>query len=133
MDPRKLQTYALTERAGATWLVRALEGFQFIQRAGPVGAEEAGEATIGENFAVRLAAGAVVGFVVGVADSLNFLAAPGAGLSVTAVRCHPLSECGDLFGEVGCCICAQTVNPEGEGFASGVEEALPLIAGEFVS
>src|SRR6516165_2533076 len=39
----------------------ALEGFQLIQRSGPVGAEEAGEAAIGQDLAAGLAAGAVVG------------------------------------------------------------------------
>ena len=77
-----------------------LEGFEFVEGAGPVGAEEAGEAAVGEDLAAGLAAGAVVGFVVGVADALDLFAAARAGLVEAAVHGHFGAKGGDLFGEV---------------------------------
>jgi hypothetical protein len=53
-------------------VARALEGFEFIECAGPVGFQEAGEASICQDFSAGLAFRAVVGFVVGVADALDF-------------------------------------------------------------
>ena len=55
------------------------EQVEFVKGARPVFAEEAGEGAIGEKLAVGLAGGAVVGFVAGVADALDFGAAAGAG------------------------------------------------------
>ena len=39
------------------------EEFEFVEGAGPVFAEEAGKGAVGEEFAIGLASGAVVGFV----------------------------------------------------------------------
>ena len=76
-----------------------LEGFELVEGAGPVGAEEAGEAAVGEDFAAGLAGGAVVGFVVGVADALDGCGAAGAGEIEAAVHGHVGAEGGDFFGE----------------------------------
>jgi hypothetical protein len=77
----------------------ALEGFEFVEGARPVGAEQAREAAVGEDLAAGLAAGAVVGFVVGVADALDFLAAARAGLVELAVDGEVGAEGGDFFGK----------------------------------
>jgi hypothetical protein len=117
------------ERRGSV----ALEGFEFVEGAGPVGAEEAGEATIGEDFAAGLAMGAVVGLVVGVADALDGLAATGAGLAKAAMDRHFRAEGGDFFREALLGFSAETVDPESEGGAGGGEEAVPVFGLEFGS
>ena len=61
---------------GAPLHSASLERFEFIQRAGPVGSQKAREATVGEHFAPRLAAGAIIGFVVRVTNSLDGFTAP---------------------------------------------------------
>jgi hypothetical protein len=104
-----------------------LEGFEFIEGAGPVGFQEAGQAAIGENFSSGLATGAIVGFVVGVANALDFLSAGWAGLSVAAVNGHFLSKRGDFFGEGGFGLRAQAFDPERESVARGGEERFPFL------
>lgn len=51
------------------------EEIEFVEGARPVFTEEAGEGAIGEEFASGLAGGAIIGFVAGVADALDFGAA----------------------------------------------------------
>ncbi len=75
------------------------EGFEFVEGARPVGAEETGEAAVGEELAAGLAGGAVIGLVVGVSDALDLFAAARARLPVAAVDGHVLAEGGDFFGE----------------------------------
>ena len=110
---------------GASWLA-FFEGFQFVEGAGPVFAQEAGETAVGEDLAVGLALSAVVGLVVGVADALDGLAAGGAGLSEAAVNGHVFAEGCDFFREGLGGFGVEPVDPELEGFAGGGEEALPL-------
>ena len=76
--------------------------------------------------------GAVVGLVVGVADTLDGLAAGGAGLSETAVDGHVVAEGGYFFGEVAGGFGGEAGDPESQGVAGGGVEALPLVGGEFV-
>ena len=78
----------------------ALEGFEFVEGTRPVGAEQPRQAAIGEELAAGLAGGAVVGFVVGVSNTLNGRAAPRAGLAEAAVNCHFRTECSDAFGKL---------------------------------
>src|ERR1700744_4770056 len=89
----------------------ALERFQFVERARPVGAEESGERAVGEDAAVGLAGGAVVGFVVGVADALDGRAAAWAGKIEAAVHGHLGTEGGDLLGEVFLGFGVEAVDP----------------------
>jgi len=79
----------------------ALECFEFIEGARPVGAEQAGEAAVGQHLAARLAAGAVVGFVVGIADALDHLSAARAGLVEAAVDRHSGAKGVTLSGNPG--------------------------------
>ena len=102
------------------------EGFEFVEGAGPVGTEETGEAAVGKDFSVGLAAGAVVGFVVGVADALDGRAAGGAGLVEAAVDGHVGAEGSDFFGEGLGGFCREAGYPEIERVAGGGVEALPL-------
>src|SRR5271165_1816509 len=105
----------------------AFEGFEFVQGAGPVFAEQAGEAAVGEDFSAGLATGAVVGLVVGVADALNLLSAAGAGLVKLAMHGEFGAEGGDAFGKGLVCFLAQAVHPDFEGGAGSGEEAGPLL------
>ena len=108
------------------------ERFEFVEGAGPVCAEEPGEAAVGENFSVGLALGAVIGFIVGVADALDGLAAGWAGFSEAAVDGHVVAEGGDFLGEVAGGFGVEAVNPELKSVAGDSVEALPLLGGEFV-
>ena len=103
--------------------------FQFFQGSRPVFAKEAAEAAVGEDFAAGLAAGAVVGFVVGVADALDFCAAAGAGLAVAAVDGHAFAEGGHFFGEFVFGFGAESGDPVFEGVARGGVESLRFLPG----
>ncbi len=105
---------------------------QLVEGAGPVCAEEAGQASVCEDLSAGLALGAVVRLVVGVADALYGLAAGWARLSETAVDGHVAAEGGDFFGEVAASFGVETVDPELKGVARGGVETLPLFAREFV-
>jgi len=76
-----------------------LEGFQLFQGAGPVFVEQAREGAVGQQAASGLAFRAVVGLVVGVADSLDLGAASRTRQAVAAVHRHRGAERGYLFGE----------------------------------
>jgi hypothetical protein len=105
--------------------------FQLVEGAGPVCAEEAGQASVCEDFAAGLALGAVVGLVVGVADALDGLAAGWAWLAEATVDGHVVAEGGDFLGKVLAGFGVEAIDPELEGVAGGGEEARPLFAGEF--
>ncbi len=128
MTTRKARAKAKPKGRGLAFL----EGFELVEGAGPVGAEETREAAVGEDFSVGLALGAVVGFVVGVADALDGLAAGGAGLFEATVDGHVFAEGGDFFGEVAGGFGVEAIDPELKSVAGGGEEALPLLVGEFV-
>src|ERR1700722_3827984 len=102
--PRYKKTTASSRQdAGATTPGRrlfALQRFQLFERARPVVAEKTREAAIGEEFTAGLAFGAVVGFFVGVADALNFLAAARAGLAEFSVRSHFGAERGHFLRKI---------------------------------
>ena len=76
------------------------EEFEFGEGAGPVGAEEAGEAAVGEEFAAGLASGAIVGFVVGVADALDGITTTRAREFVAAMDGHAFAKGRNLFGKL---------------------------------
>src|SRR5438105_3926384 len=82
--------------------------FEFFHVAGPVIFEEARERAVGEDSSAILAGGAVVGFILGINDSLDGSIADGAGLVVAAVRGEVGAEGGD-------------VSRAGEAAATGVE------------
>src|SRR5215468_7770017 len=114
-------------------MLAALEGFELVEAAGPVGAQEAGQGAIGEEFSAGLAARAVVGFVVGVTNALNLIATPWAGLAIATMDGHAFAECSDLLRESRLCLGLQAIDPELERLARGVEKAFPLARIELVS
>src|SRR5215831_17553603 len=65
-----------------------IKSAQFVDVAGPVVAEQAGEGAIGEKPAVGLAAWTVVGLVGCVADASDFGAADRTGLLILAMHGH---------------------------------------------
>lgn len=111
---------------------RSQEQVEFVEGAGPVFAEEAGEGAVGEEFAGGLAGGAVVGFVAGVADALDFCAAAGAGKFVATVDGHAFAEGGDFFGEFTSGFGAEVIGPGREAGADGLVEALNFGRAEFL-
>ena len=79
-----------------------------------------------------MAARAIVGFVVGIADALDFFSAPWAGLSVAAVNRHFFPKRGDFFGEGDLGFGAETIDPESESVARGGEESFPFLRVQFL-
>jgi len=79
--------------------------------------KQAGEAAIGEDLSGGLAAGAIVGFVVGVANALDFFSTSQTGLAEAAVDLHVWVKGGYLFGERGCRFRAEAIYPELDGVA----------------
>src|SRR5712692_9843688 len=75
------------------------EEFEFFEGAGPIFAEKAGEGAVGEEFSAGLAGGAIVSFVGGVTNALDFGVAARTRLLVTAVNGHAFAKGGDVFGE----------------------------------
>ena len=109
------------------------EEFEFGEGARPVGAEEAGEAAVGEEFPVGLAGGAVVGFVVGVTDALDGIATARAGKFVAAVDGHAFAEGGNFFRKFAGGFGAQASGPVGETLADGFEETRDFGGRKFLS
>src|SRR3984885_776381 len=58
----------------------AFQGFQFIQRARPIGSQQTRKTAFSKHLAACLAARAVVRFIVGVANALHLLPATRTGL-----------------------------------------------------
>jgi hypothetical protein len=79
-----------------------------------------------------LAVRAVVGFIVGVADALNFVAAAWAGLAIASVNGHVWSKRGHFFWEICGGFGAEFFDPERKRVARSGEECLPLGRLQFV-
>src|SRR5439155_464197 len=85
--------------------------FHLLEAPRPVVLEEPGERAVGEEHAARLAAGAVVGLVLGVDDALHGRAAVGTGLAVAPMDGHAVAEGGHLLGEAVARLRAQAFGP----------------------
>lgn len=75
--------------------------------------------------------GAVVCFVIGVADALDFLPADRAGLAVATVGCHIILERCDFFGECRAAFGAQAVDPKFQRGLGAFEKPNPFFGLEF--
>src|SRR5580658_2353953 len=82
---------------GAPWRLPTFEFVEFRQCLGPILPEQSGQRPIGQQFAARLAMSAVVGLIVGIANSLNALAASRTGLTEAPVHRHFGAKRRDLF------------------------------------
>src|SRR5579884_706332 len=109
-----------------------MQHFQFVEGAGPVCAEQAGEAAVGEDAAAGLATSAVVRLIVGVADALHLLATAWTGLAVAAMDGHTFAEGGYLLRELPACLRAQAIDPETQRAARGLEQPVPFFCFEFL-
>src|SRR6266849_5039138 len=108
------------------------EEIEFVEGAGPVFAEEAGEGAVGKELSAGLARRAIVGFVGSVANALDRGVAARAGLFVAAVNGHAFAEGGDLLGEFAGGFGAEAIGPLGKRGADGFEEALDFRDGELL-
>src|SRR6185503_845679 len=108
--------------------MRVAKFFQFFQSFGPILFQKQREGAVGEKFSSSLAARAVIGFVVGVADALDGRAAIRTWFSVAAMDCHSLAERGDMLGKCVAGFDAQFFNPLAERFLCGAVQALDLLA-----
>ncbi len=95
---------------------------QLVQVSRPVILEQARERPIGEDTALGLATGAVVGLVVGVADPLQRYGADRAVLAITAMYGHLRTECGNFPQEVVTCLKAKPIGPFPEHELGSVEQ-----------
>ena len=93
-------------------------GFPLLDRPRPVVLEQPRQRAVGEQLAARLAAGAVVRFVVGVANPLHRRAAHGARLAEATVDGHLGVKGGHLFGKAVARLLAQPVDPRCERVAA---------------
>src|SRR5262245_25010229 len=82
-----------------------------FERARPIGAEKARERAIGQQSSAGLAAGAVVGLVLGIHDALHRRSTHGTGLLVTAVHRHLGAKGGHALGKIRPALRAQTLGP----------------------
>ena len=89
----------------------ALEGFEFVERARPIGAEQPREAAVGKELAAGLAGRTVVGFVIGVSNTLNGRAATRTRLAKAAVNGHFGTECSHTFGKLFSGLGDEAVHP----------------------
>ena len=95
-------------------VLAALKGLQRIERTGPVRPQQPGQAAIGQKLPSGLASRTVVGFVVGIANTLDLFATSWARLSVTPVDRHFLAKCSHLFRKISLRLGVQPVYPEPE-------------------
>src|SRR5712692_5247871 len=108
------------------------EEFEFFEGAGPIFAEKAGEGAVGEELSGGLAGGAIVGFIGGVTNALDFGVATRTRLLVAAVNGHAFAKGGHVFGEFTACFRAEALGPVSERGTGGFEEALDLRHGELL-
>src|SRR5579864_4091330 len=121
---------AAPNRSAKAYLRRkltALEGLKFFERPRPVRPQKPGQTAIGKDFSAGLASGAVIRFVVRIANPKNFLSAPRTRLSVAAVNRHAFAKRGHLFGKGGFRLRAQPVDPEPQGLARRREQSFRFL------
>src|SRR6185437_11228960 len=88
-----------------------LERLQFVQGARPVRSQQPRQTAVDEILAPGLAAGTIVGFIIGVANALNLCATSGTWFPIAPMNSHALAECGDLFRECAGCFRTQAAGP----------------------
>src|SRR5262249_9027686 len=106
------------------------ELFEFVERARPVFAQQAAQRAVGQEFAAGLAACAVVGFVRGVTDALDFGAAARARFAITSVDGHVGTKRRDLLGKFIAGFVAKFGSPESERAARGFVKAGNFLIGQ---
>jgi hypothetical protein len=100
---------------------------EFIKVARPIIFQEPGERAVGEYSPAGLASGTVVGFIVGIADSLHGSATDRAWFVEPAVHRHPGTKRGDLFGKAVSRLGAETLDPFEKNLTHGCVEPPRLV------
>src|SRR6185437_15837380 len=100
----------------------AMQRFQLLQRARPVGPQQTREAAIGEHFATGLTSRAVIRFVIRVPNAQHRLAANRTRKLVTPMHRHFGTERSDLFGELLRGFLAKALHPASKRLMRGVVE-----------
>src|SRR6185503_3033748 len=93
-----------------------------LDRPGPILLQQPRKRPVRQEPSSGLAAGAVVGLVVGVADSLNRRSADRAGFSEAAMHRHSFPKCGDLLRKLVSGLLPQTLDPFLQGGQGSVEQ-----------
>src|SRR5690242_7064080 len=106
---------------------------QFFQGAGPVLAQQSGQRSVCEQLAACLARRAIVRFIGGITDALDFGAAARAGKFVAAVNGHAFAKRGDFFGEIASGLGTEMLGPARKAGADGFVEAMDFRDREFLS
>src|SRR5579871_5285737 len=110
----------------------SLQSFQLIERARPVRTQQARQTSVRQHLASGLAAGAIVGFFIGVPNPQNLFAAPRTRQPVASVHGHVFAERGDLLRKTLLRLCAQLVDPAPQSLPRRIEQPLPLLVSKFV-
>src|ERR1044072_31288 len=86
---------------------------------GPVVTKNARESAVREQLSTRLTNRAIVCFVGGVTDALNFCAATWTCLAITAMHGHAFTKGRHLFRKAPACFSSQTLDPMNQCIANG--------------
>ncbi len=98
--------------------------FKFIDGLGPVSLEQTGQSTVGQQLAAGLAGRAIIGFVAGVANSLDRRVAIRTWFLITAMHGHLRSKCSYFGGEMLSGLGGKFLQPIPQSTLRGVEESL---------
>ena len=90
---------------------------------------QARHGAISEESSAVLAFGAVVGFIAGVADALNFRAADGAWLAIASMDGHFGAKGSDLFRKAGTGLAAEPFDPVAQGGLRRCKQHVDLLVG----
>src|SRR5688572_12035227 len=104
--------------------------FERFERAGPIFTEETRERPIGQQASAGLAVGAVVGFVCGVDDPLDGVAADRAWLSIAAMNGHSFTEGSDLLWKLVACVLLEHHDPARERLARRLVKPAQFLVGQ---
>lgn len=90
----------------------SLQSFQFIERAWPVFPQQARKTSVRQKLAAGLTDGAVVGFVVGIADALNRRATSWARQTKATMHCHFFPKRGHFLREARDRFSVEPIHPQ---------------------
>ena len=105
------------------------DGSKIVEISWPVVLEQARKRAVGEDPAFGLTAGTIVGFVIGIADSLHGCAAYWAGLTEPAVNSHLGTKRGDFLGPAVTGLGSKTLDPFEEDGARRTIQSFHLVRG----
>src|SRR5215472_4592813 len=104
-----------------------------VYRPRPARLEQPRQSSVGEDHPAGLAAGAVIGLVLGIHDALHWRPADRAWSAEATMHRHLRSECGHFLWKITTRVRAQSFGPLGEHYARGLVESLDLRGRQFSS